>query len=845
MMTEVKDYYSLNKRTASNSKDFDLALTEVTSFPSTLYIGELEARRGTKVPALLPMKEVNGLCFLSIPENAIQVHHCMESIALRMLLSLPAGLCKMTLYDGAGLGANLISLSNLSPRIKGEHILTDPNELKRSMLALNNDVSNIVQKVLGTQYADLKEYNESVGDLALPYHVLILSDFPNTLGREHCEMVEKIVRTGRRAGVFVIMNIDTSCSLSPSYDPLPLIQFMTTLFQSPNSSRWYVKNFPYEDWFNKKFILKLTNDFPSAENVNLIVEHINQKQKNRIKKDSVDVTTELTIDNLWKKEASRGVVIPIGKVNSSTFQNFILSFSDDENDAPHHCLIGGATGSGKTVLLHNIICNGAWLYSPDNLQFILLDYKEGTEFKIYENLPHVKVLSMRSEVEYGMSVFRYLYGEIERRGDLFKQLDVSNLQKYNSKADNKLPRILVVIDEFQKLLDGNASSSGFVSSALDDIGRRGRSFGINLILSTQSLSGVNISQALSHLGLRICLKLNSSKDCDQLLGLGNHVPFTTLTKAGEGVYNARSGLIEGNQRFQGSYINDERLVKIISNIKDAVVRYYHTATPFNRFLYDGEVAASIKSNPILINGGLPINEKFCDVYIGEPAALIESHTKYRLSRQNGANVLIIGGDQTAATALLYHSIKQIMEQSEPHCECYICDKTNIDSEWHGCLKELTYRHNNYYYEDDAAIEQVINKLSDRLERRKVGKEDRDRTLLVLSDMYNIRSMRKSGFTVAKPTQQMQNILRDGPSYGIHTIVYFKSFTNFSAVLDPLQSLQEFDIRIEIRGGEGYKMFGTANIEAQKSSPKKQNIAVIQSSADAELQKFKVYILEST
>ena len=148
-----ESFYTEFKSTVTNTKEIDVSLAETTVFPESVYVGELKLSSGTKVPALLPLKEVNGLCLLTTPENAQMVHNCMQTIALRMLLSLPSGQCKLTLYDGMGLGANLIGLSNLSSKIKGENILTDSDELKRALIAINNDISNIVQKVLGTRYA--------------------------------------------------------------------------------------------------------------------------------------------------------------------------------------------------------------------------------------------------------------------------------------------------------------------------------------------------------------------------------------------------------------------------------------------------------------------------------------------------------------------------------------------------------------------------------------------------------------------------------------------------------------------------------------------------------------------
>lgn len=842
---EISSFYTSHKPLPSNTKDFDLSLAEDSHFPESIYVGELRTVTGETIPALLPLKETNGLCFLSNQENVQQVHNCMQTVALRLLLSLPPGLCKFTLYDGTNLGANLIALSSLSPKIKGENILTDPDELRRALATIKNDIPNIIQKVLGHCYLgkSLIEYNADADELAKPYHVLMIADYPNSLSKEHCESIERIVRTGKQAGIFVIMNLDMSYKANHSYDYTPnaLLDMMTTIYQSPNTQDWYIRNLPYQEYFNNKFYFQLTESFPEST-LDDILDFINGRLS-QYKKVEVDILSKLTPNNLWSRSASNGLEIPIGKVNTVDMQNFVLSVNDGINDAPHHCLVGGATGSGKTVLLHNIICNGAWLYSPEELQFILLDYKEGTEFKIYEDLPHVKVLSMRSEREYGVSVLQYIYQEIERRGDLFKDYNVSNLSKYNAVATQKIPRILVVIDEFQKLLDGSSTIANFVSAALDDIGRRGRSFGINLILSTQSLSGVNIHQAMSHLGLRICLKLNSERDCDQLLGSGNHVPFTTITKPGEGIYNARGGLTEGNLRFQNAYASDSKIHYLINNIKKEVTSRYGTDCPFKRFLYDGEQTASIENNPVIAQGGLPVNDKVCEVFIGEPSALVDSHTSYKLSRQNGSNVLIVGGDETASLSVLYYSVEQAMAQSNEKAEFYICDKTNADSDNYGILQRLAKHPHINYCEDDSAVEQVIMALSEKLDRRKKGEEERERTILVLADLFNVRSMRKSGYNVPAITQSLQAILRDGPAFGIHTLATFKSYSNFSQLLDAINTLQDFDIRIELRGGEGYKIFGSSTFDAQRASPDKQNIGVIQISADTQqLQKFKVYSL---
>ena len=106
-MITIADYYKKNKPTVANSKDFDFSFDEKALFPEGIYIGEFESMTGHKAPFLIHLAETNGICFLTHSENRELIHKTMQAIALRLIMSLPSGLCKFTLYDGTGLGTNV------------------------------------------------------------------------------------------------------------------------------------------------------------------------------------------------------------------------------------------------------------------------------------------------------------------------------------------------------------------------------------------------------------------------------------------------------------------------------------------------------------------------------------------------------------------------------------------------------------------------------------------------------------------------------------------------------------------------------------------------------------------
>ncbi|GBU25392.1 hypothetical protein R83H12_02035 [Fibrobacteria bacterium R8-3-H12] len=819
-------------------KNIDISNIKPSVFPRKgLLIGEYEPMLSDKrIPALFPIGETNGICFLQTAGNKDIVYKTMQSFVLRLLLQINPGLVKLTLYDGIGIGTNLIGLSHIDKKIKGENILTKKDELKRALEAIESDIGTTIQKVLGPKYADksLIDYNEAAGKQAKPYHFIALADFPKDLGKEHLDLVFKIVQSGRRAGKFVILGLNTEWQPENSYekiDIMPLLDTMGVVYEA--GGRWYVKNIREAEYINERFNLRLSNYFPDSDTLEKIQEHISSALK---KAEKVEVEINISDDDLWKETSSDGIEVPIGQLNITDKQYFSLSVEDGSIDVPHHCLVGGATGSGKTVLLHNIICNAARLYSPDEVQFILLDYKEGTEFKIYEKLPHAKVLSINSEREYGVSVLKYVNDEIERRGKLFKDAGGgAAIAKYRAKTGKKMPRILIIIDEFQKLLDGDTKTADLVSGYFDDIGRRGRSFGMHLILSSQSLSGIDINKTLSHLGLRIALKLNTEKDCVSFLGHENYVPFKDLQKKGEAVYNAKAGLTEGNIRFQVAYLSDTEIAKIISSIGK---KEYE---PFHHFLYDGSVVAKIESNKDIPKEYKP-NVKKCDVYIGEPVALEEKHSFYVLRRQNESNVLLVGQDIQSAMSILYHSIEQIVPQSSEGSQVYVCNKVNMDNEYCEALAPLSEKFDCVkIIDNDIQIQKAIEDVYDEVEKRKENFDSNSgRIILAFADIYNARNLRKKGYDDSPLAEKLTAILKDGPGFGIHCIVHSSSYDNLKKVLDAMEALNEFEVKIELRGGEGYKIFGDNGDE--KSSPRNLSIANIQTPQSEDVAKTKVYSL---
>src|SRR5262249_7713072 len=180
-----------------------------------------------------------------------------------------------------------------------------------------------------------------------------------------------------------------------------------------------------------------------------------------------------------------------------------------------HGLIAGKTGSGKSTLLHAIITNLSLTYSPDEVELYLIDFKKGVEFKPYaeHHLPHARVVAIESEREFGLSVLQRLDAELRSRGDNFRAAGVNDLQSYRAeRANEKLPRILLIVDEFQEFFVEDDKLAAEAALLLDRLVGQGRAFGLHVLLGSQTLGGAYslARSTIDQMAVRIALQCSEA-----------------------------------------------------------------------------------------------------------------------------------------------------------------------------------------------------------------------------------------------------------------------------------------------------------------------------------------------
>ena len=342
-----------------------------------------------------------------------------------------------------------------------------------------------------------------------------------------------------------------------------------------------------------------------------------------------------------------------------------------------------------------IITNLALWCSPEQVEFYLVDFKKGVEFKCYatHRLPHARVVAIESDREFGLSVLQRVDDELKHRGDLFRQLGVQDVAGYKRAGGTEpIPRSLLIIDEFQEFFVEDDRISQTASLLLDRLVRQGRAFGIHVLLGSQTLGGAYTvaRTTLGQMVIRIALQCNEA-DAYLIMDENNPAP-RLLSRPGEGIYNDMAGMIEGNSPFQVVWLPDQvretYLAKVRARADEEEVR-----RPKSEVRSPGRMAGrSIRGRLCLRGtrrrtcGRMRCCEGLLEAPAVKPAAAgriwlgapnsIKGPTEAVFQRQSGNNLLLVGQRDEAMLAMLSVGLVSLAAQYPLGAARFIlCDGT--------------------------------------------------------------------------------------------------------------------------------------------------------------------------
>ena len=267
-----------------------------------------------------------------------------------------------------------------------------------------------------------------------------------------------------------------------------------------------------------------------------------------------DVRESVTIKELLSdqnfKSTNHKIPICIGKDISGNIEVIDLSKTP-------HLLVAGTTGSGKSVFINTLLASLLYKFSPSELRLILIDPKM-LELSVYNDIAHL-LTPVVTEPKKAIIALKWVCKEMERRYSMMNEEGTRNLDGYNQKASEKLPFIVVFIDEMADLM---MTAGKEVEHYVQRLAQMARACGIHLVMATQRPSVDIITGSIkANFPSRVSFQVASKYDsrtvlgeigAEQLLGNGDML----MTKNG-------ANLI----RYQSAFISDSEVSKLILEIK--------------------------------------------------------------------------------------------------------------------------------------------------------------------------------------------------------------------------------------------------------------------------------------
>ncbi len=431
------------------------------------------------------------------------VHHIMW----RMLSSFPVSKlhysvisCENSLNSITEFGEMLKKL----PDIFDDGICSSMELVSDKLQRIHQSIEDTLQNKLGHQFRNMIEYNIATPNRAEPITLLIIFDYPKGFDSRKNEILSNIIRNGRKCGVCTIICHNTDIPYS-RYDTPD--EFLNTARKNMVQMLCKVGRVYLQPYGIEMDMSELPDSHMISAYTEKYVRAYALLQRKGLS------FNEIVDGKLFDRSSAKMLTIPIGLGDGDSIVN--VQFGTGSS---HHALIAGATGSGKSTLLHTLIMSSMVHYAPSQLHLYLLDFKSGTEFKVYEQmrLPHMKLLALDAMQEFGESILEDLVREMTARGDAFKKAGCSKVEEYIRITGEPMPRILVIMDEFQILYNDSTNRRVAVNCAelTKRIVTEGRAFGIHLIMATQSTKViVNLaleSGTIEQMRVRIGMKCGES-----------------------------------------------------------------------------------------------------------------------------------------------------------------------------------------------------------------------------------------------------------------------------------------------------------------------------------------------
>ncbi|KQQ08907.1 hypothetical protein ASF46_13335 [Rathayibacter sp. Leaf296] len=683
-----------------------------------------------------------------------------QAVVKQALERTRPGQLEVLVFDDAltGLSAPFAPVNSGGQKLM--QLVSDQREFADALGSLRTHIEG-VNNVMQGRSADLVDFRRTVGYPVEGFKLVVVSTDVSLLPDEVLNTLTVLLRAGPRAGVSFVVH-----SMTLGANP-----FLVGLCEHCTVDRVRALS-PGRRW--------------SAPTAQEIVEAsiATARTLATAATDPIRFSDIQSGERTWTESSADGVTFAVGRYGSSTVEVTI----GDELDQRHNVLITGAVGQGKSNLLSVMIHSLCQRYSPDELELYLLDFKEGVNLQQFvdektgEYLPHVRVLGLDADRAFGASTLRHLFELYRERMRVFKASGVMNIKEYRSlSSGGRMPRVLLVIDEFQMMFGDRDSESDETASLLIRAVRLFRACGIHIVLASQTIGGTPQLMGSAGDGLfgqipiRLALK-NSVGESHATLGMRNDA--AAHLRAREAIVNLDYGAPSANRKTSIAHAAESVLRPMRRRWWD-LGRERHPAP----FVFDGERRRSILEDLDAVSA-LRAARGPASVVLGPRVDVGGEPVVLPFGREVGRNVAVLG---TGEARSILGSIVLALAAQSPGARIVLLDLIE-DAEWRetrdalvaawealGCTMEVVPR---------AGVADAVLAIAADLDADRTS----DRTTFVVGiGLERCRSL----------PSEFQEICRSGPAAGIHVV---GGWSKFDAFRDQIGYGGEahFDVRIAAR-----------------------------------------------
>lgn len=685
-------------------------------------------------------------------EFAVKV---MNQILLGCLLSLPKGKVRINFVNP--------SLSNKSAALSSKL----PSDICKIFIEKKE-----IQDLAESLTSRIKETLRKGAKPEMPaYEIVVLLDYPYKFD-SFTEDFRILIEQGQQAGIhFIVLNdLRRIFESKQSYDILSLKEYFQE-FGAFNVAK-------EEDYDNTLFWTYQICDQPAL--LQACFDYITCDTKE-------NSSTELAQSEIEYAVVDNGLKVPVGKPIDRKTMEFSLG-----QDGHVHSFIIGQSGSGKSVLLHDIILEAIKKYSPEDLQLYLLDCKlGGVEFNRYKDVKHARALLVdNSDIQVILEILRDLKEQMQERGKALRETGVQNIDDYNcSHPDKRMSRVWIVIDEchvlFEQHLNSERKARVEIIDIITKVATEGRSQGVHLIMATQTLANAEIPTAiLNNITDRYILNC-APIDAEKMWS--NSSKLTGNLGVGDALYHNTMGRFPDTQFHTFYLTKDDAELQINAAVAKAEGHLSNGQFYFNGsqlFAFDQDIIEAVGK----------VRKENLKACVGKSISLNQVPVTITLKQDMSENILLTGIDekeQSIRTSLdLLFSLVASNKQSGLNYKFYVLNfRDDDEAEYQDIIEQL---------EDTGFIEIVRKREVGALLKRlveSIKNENVEPSILVLlgqqrfrelkldaeivstpksDDAFGLNNFTYSGQAPGSPIKTYKDalnfILDNGPDYHVHTIL---------------------------------------------------------------------------